>query len=75
MDSELFGKLFTIQKLNILIYWLDKLQNADIGFFVKFLQAEKWIFRYVEVYHTLQLFSVRWCCVALCLPVKQKENI
>lgn len=36
MDSELFGKLFTMQKLNILIYWLNKLQNADMGFLLSF---------------------------------------
>jgi len=28
--------LFTMQKLNILIYWLNKLQNANMGFLLVF---------------------------------------
>lgn len=50
MDSELFGKLFTMQKLNILIYWLNKLHNANMGFLLS-LKTGGEIFRHVEVQH------------------------
>lgn len=44
--------LFTMQKLNILIFGLNKLENANMGFLLGF-KIRKRMYRGGEVHHTL----------------------
>ena len=56
MDSELFRVLFTMQKLNILIFGLNRLGMKN---FVGFLNKGQGAYRYVEVQHALVIMALK----------------
>ena len=45
--------LITMKKFNILIYRLNKLQNANMGFLLGFLQLDGEIYRHIEFQYAL----------------------
>lgn len=69
--------LFTMQKLNILIFGLNRLGMKN---FVGFLNKGQGAYRYVEVQHALVIMALKrsiegYRSLLPLLPVNQKENI